>query len=1035
MKGIFALDFLQELKLEPLLSLPDVTEDKEKRAKAETLMKPVDVRHIKIPADMTDEKFDQVIYREPVITCIGNTYESEKISAWLENNNTDPADNTELDNKNLISNKAYLSRVNSFLDKNPQLRDSAELYLPRRWVAELEFACGQGGDLDTIKRLYDLDRRLFSWTFDFTEEKYSVFQGKNILHIICARGKVEAIIRVLEFIEKRVEGLALLMLLQRDKHGKLPIQYAMGNNANALLMRSLLLKMGKHLKEIEPVPLPASKTQENRYRNTLHIAAMNNDANAISFLIEHKSDLNIKDESGNTALHIAVGYGANAAVQVLIKAGASEVIENDHGQTPEKVGEVMGKAETVQALKEALEQRSKTQQHQLKDAGPLAQMVLGMKTALDQLAVKTQNQERQIDELQTAITLLHHEIGYLRLTGHFLNRETLYDRRHKQSSNTFFGFPFPVAKASSEGGQTLWEPKQFGIDKPLTNKELRKLVLEDLPPHTEKALFYVEEKGLSKNYQFSELKNGEHFVTAVDILPNGHIISGYSNGFIRAWDFKGSCIKSFEASQYGGKISSIIVLPDGGFISCSGTVVKIWNNQGKCLNTIETKDESGRWNYGNVRCVAVLPDGKIIVGEGNSLKIWEQKGECTATIALGKPEYKRLIVDSSAPVKMESEILYITVDEKNKQCNIRSTDIQSPINFGDNQFSRLTRLLRSQKSAEFGRSKRSVELDLPQDITETSMIESFNEVLKFNQPPNLTALTVWNDRIVVGLDDNSIQVLKKDGKSLRKLLGHSIPVCALSAPAEGNLVSVDGDGTAKFWDNEFKCVETRLFNTKSITNIKTFPDGTLVVSTNEKIMFWNKTHGYLLGLAAKGPFAVHPDTQAIFYASENIIKYVFVGKPQLLYFSFQKDLLLANAKLYRQNQGLVVKTVRPCLKELIAFGAVLQKLCSELQLNIEFAKTEMRILNLTDAELIADLENLCQLFGAAKFIPAPADVIKQTTQVVFEEAKRHRITGSPIPPLSSPITVMGSKNKPGLEPKKDYFNTKENDSVMNRTNG
>lgn len=66
----------------------------------------------------------------------------------------------------------------------------------------------------------------------------------------------------------------------------------------------------------------------------------------------------------------------------------------------------------------------------------------------------------------------------------------------------------------------------------------------------------------------------------------------------------------------------------------------------------------------------------------------------------------------------------------------------------------------------------------------------------------------------------------------------------------------------------------------------------------------------------------------------------------------------------------MVKTIRPCLKALVALGATLQKLCGEFQLNIEFTETEMRISNLTDVELIVDLESLCQLFSAAKCILA-----------------------------------------------------------------
>ena len=500
----------------------------------------------------------------------------------------------------------------------------------------------------------------------------------------------------------------------------------------------------------------------------------------------------------------------------------------------------------------------------------------------------------------------------------------------------------------------IWEPKKFGIDKPLSRKELRKQILENLPPNTQKALFYVEEKGLSTDYQFSQLTGGEYSLTALATYPNGNIISGYMDGTIRIWDFKGICTKSLSLKMGGS--------------------------------------ESNRWSYESIRRLAVLPEGRIIIGENT--KILERKGEYTATIALGKPEYKQLIIDSNPPSKLESGILYITVDEKVEQCDIRSTDIKTPIIFSGDHFlfSSLSELLRKPSSKE---------LDLPQNIAEADRIREFNNLLKFNEPPNLTSLAVWNDRIVAGLDDKTIKVWQADGNFLVILSGHTTPVCALAVSSAGNLVSADGEGVIKFWDNDFKCVDTRLFGIKSIIGLKTFSNGTLVLSTNEEIFFWNKAHGYLPSFTATGPFAIPPDAQAILYASENIIKYVFVGTPMLLNFSFRKELLIANAKLHTSNQTLMVKTIQSCSEGLIGLGAVLQNLCGEFQLNIEFAETELRILNLTDLDLMTDLENLCQLFGAAKFISAPELEVKKSVVL----------------PLISSVGLIGSQQ--GQEVKKD----------------
>ena len=50
MKGIFYEEKKQSLQLSS--PLPDVTEHQEKKLKAEILMKPVDVSHIKIPSNI-----------------------------------------------------------------------------------------------------------------------------------------------------------------------------------------------------------------------------------------------------------------------------------------------------------------------------------------------------------------------------------------------------------------------------------------------------------------------------------------------------------------------------------------------------------------------------------------------------------------------------------------------------------------------------------------------------------------------------------------------------------------------------------------------------------------------------------------------------------------------------------------------------------------------------------------------------------------------------------------------------------------------
>lgn len=646
---------------QPLL---DVTEDKEKKSRAEALMRPVDVSQIKIPPTMQDQRFDQLIYREPFITKHGNTYEFERISEWLEKNNTDPADNEKLESKELIPNKGEMSRINLFLDKNPQVRDSAELYLPRRWIKELKEAC-ESANLETIKRLYELDRRLFSWTFDFTEEKYAAYRSKNILHISCVKGKPTAILKLIEYMEKRAEGLALLMLLQEDQQGNLPIHYAMKPESDPQLRCVLALSMGKHLAQVASVPLPTSEDKKPRHITALHLAAMTNQTDIIELILqnkENKIDITTKDHQGNTALHLAVNYGSIEAIRSLIKYGASADIENDTAQTPEALGLYSDQGNAVAVLQEAVSQRAKTQKAQLQSSGPIGLMCLQQQQLIEQMQLVIQKQSLQIDELQEQIHHLSDELTRQRVVLHPVQRNVgLIEQERPTMSSKY------------------WQPTQFiGQNLPVTPGELRELVLKSLPGRTTQAtLFFSDAKPyLTQNKICRALDVHAHIrhlttfqdgtLATVDektikiwrgqdcvlnvssdranpivlmFLPNRHLACAYSDGFIYIWDInQGSVVAKMSGNKYP---RALAVLP--GDLLASGTReghIDIWNTKTfKCLGTLQLG-----YNQ-EVGALAVLPNGHLIsrsidsskfVESGAtfaSIKIWDlRKQSCLQTV-------------------------------------------------------------------------------------------------------------------------------------------------------------------------------------------------------------------------------------------------------------------------------------------------------------------------------------------------------------------------------------------------------------------
>ncbi len=230
--------------------LVDVTTDNEKRAAAEKFLKPIEVDAKKAPESLRCP-LSKLIFADPVSTDVAEDqsseiYEREKIAAWLETKGTDPVNQQTLASKKLTKDSRTLRDVKAFLDQNPMFRDSDQLYLPRSLVTRLETACQQG-DIKTIQLLAEQDKRLLSWTFDFEGESY---EGKKILHLACQTGVKVAVEELLRLAEARAEGLGLLLLLQEDKSGKTPLQYALEKDPQSELSVYLTQIMGADAEKI-----------------------------------------------------------------------------------------------------------------------------------------------------------------------------------------------------------------------------------------------------------------------------------------------------------------------------------------------------------------------------------------------------------------------------------------------------------------------------------------------------------------------------------------------------------------------------------------------------------------------------------------------------------------------------------------------------------------------------------------------------------------------------------------------------------------
>lgn len=80
----------------------------------------------------------------------------------------------------------------------------------------------------------------------------------------------------------------------------------------------------------------------------LHLAAMNNAARDVEFMLHEVPSVDVLGDIGNTPLHMAVMFGSAAVVDVLLRHGARIDAENEYGDKP--LGFLRTNSEEVMAV-------------------------------------------------------------------------------------------------------------------------------------------------------------------------------------------------------------------------------------------------------------------------------------------------------------------------------------------------------------------------------------------------------------------------------------------------------------------------------------------------------------------------------------------------------------------------------------------------------------------------------------------------------------------------------------------------------------
>jgi len=105
-----------------------------------------------------------------------------------------------------------------------------------------------------------------------------------------------------------------------DMRGQSAVHYA-AQEASPLMMERVL-KMTKNIDAVDAAG------------NTPMHYALLFDSHLVRALIDAKCDLNIRDTTGSTPLHITVYHNIGQSLRILVEAGADQTIRNNNGQTP-----------------------------------------------------------------------------------------------------------------------------------------------------------------------------------------------------------------------------------------------------------------------------------------------------------------------------------------------------------------------------------------------------------------------------------------------------------------------------------------------------------------------------------------------------------------------------------------------------------------------------------------------------------------------------------------------------------------------------
>jgi WD40 repeat protein len=298
------------------------------------------------------------------------------------------------------------------------------------------------------------------------------------------------------------------------------------------------------------------------------------------------------------------------------------------------------------------------------------------------------------------------------------------------------------------------------------------------------------------------LKTSE--IRGLSFSPDGKKIASAGRGkSVRIWDIRaGKLISKFYAHQ--DDIFRVTFHPDGKRLltgSKDGTV-KLWDSdRGVELLTLNPKNagnNSPNKELGAIQDTSFSPDGNLIVTAKNTtIALWDLQGNLL-----------------TSAIAHDQELFSVKFHP----------DGQQLLTSGRDETVKLWQIKDQNRQIQLVRTFKGISTD----------------VLSLNFSAN-------GDRIALGFQDSSIQILNADGTLEMKLGGHTDGIFDVNFSPDGQyLLSASKDRTVRLWDLKATLLNTLYGHKSSIWSVAFSPDGKMFASgsVDKTVRLWNADGTY-----------------------------------------------------------------------------------------------------------------------------------------------------------------------------------------------